>query len=101
MRQIDEQDDGTEIALAVGDEIVVTLRENQTTGYRWTVGADGGPVCEIVSDDFDPPAGSAMGAGGHHRWRIRAVRQGRAAITLSSERFGKRGKSFTIHVVVH
>ena len=98
--ELDEQADGKDVALAIGEELTLTLRENPTTGYRWDVEKPGTPACELTSDDFVPPSGAAAGAGGHHRWRFRGAKVGHADIALTYGRFGQTGKTFTLHVTV-
>ena len=98
--ELDEQADGKEVALEVGEELTLTLRENPTTGYRWDVDKKGGPACELVSDEFVPPSGSAAGAGGHRRWHFRGAKAGHGDVVLTYGRFGQAGKTFTLHVKV-
>ena len=98
--ELDEQDDGKKAALAVGEELTLTLPENPTTGHRWEVDANSTPVCELVSEEFVPPSGTAVGAGGHRRWRFRGAKAGHGDVTLTYARFGQVGKTFTLHVVV-
>ena len=52
---------GCRIEARVGDELVLQLVENPTTGYRWQ--ADSGLQPSAREDHFEPAAG-ATGAGG-------------------------------------
>ena len=98
--ELDEQADDKDVALAVGEELTLTLPENPTTGYRWDVEKKGGPACELVSEEFVPPPGKAAGAGGHRRWRFRGAKEGQGDVMLTYGRFGQAGKTFTLHVSV-
>jgi predicted secreted protein len=41
---LSKADDGRTVATRTGDEIVVRLAENATTGYRWEVERADGPI---------------------------------------------------------
>lgn len=52
-------------ALARGDELVVRLPENPTTGFRWQLTSSGAGELALVEERFVPGSGSAdPGAGG-------------------------------------
>ena len=85
MRKITEDDNGHALTLAVGDEVELSLAGNPSTGYQWELKAKGGPVCELVKDDFEAPTG-APGSGGVHRWQFRAVKPGSGKIALQYRR---------------
>lgn len=84
--QLGEADAGREIELTVGESFTLALAENPTTGFRWQVQSDGGPACELVSDEFEPPAEGAHGRGGLHHWQFRAARGGEGQIELTYRR---------------
>jgi inhibitor of cysteine peptidase len=58
--QLDQTDDGRTVTVAPGQQVVLRLPENPTTGYRWEPPAD----VEVVSDEFRPAGGTGIGAGG-------------------------------------
>jgi inhibitor of cysteine peptidase len=64
------------VSAAVGDELVIRLPENGTTGYVWTVRLPGEGL-ELVSDAFAPGPG-AVGASGVRLIRIRVAAPGRS-----------------------
>jgi inhibitor of cysteine peptidase len=73
------------VEVGVGDEVVIRLPENATTGYVWSVqSVDDG--LELVEDAMVPAsatAGSpAPGAGGEHVVRLRATAPARADVVL-------------------
>ena len=85
MHQIAQDDNGREVTLAVGEAVELSLPENRTTGFHWELKAKGGPVCELVEDEFEPATGPP-GKGGVHRWQFRAVRAGSGEIELQYRR---------------
>lgn len=56
------------VTVAAGQQVVVRLPENPTTGYRWAQPAG----VEVVADEFHPPGSSAMGAGGERVFTLAA-----------------------------
>jgi len=56
------------VTVARGQQVVVRLPENPTTGYRWEPPAD----VEVVSDEFHPAAGTGIGAGGERVFTLAA-----------------------------
>ena len=51
--------------LARGDEVVIRLPENPTTGYRWQLTHSGGGELALVDERFVPGSGSTgVGAAG-------------------------------------
>ena len=81
-----EATDGGAVDMRVGDEIVLRVAENGTTGYRWSVEVTGAQV-EIVDDRSVPPGDldtgrPAPGAAGKRLIRVRAVVAGTTVVTL-------------------
>ena len=74
-------DNGREIETAAGNDVLVELRENATTGYRWAV--DGPlPAClSLLGSDYEP-GGAAPGAGGTRRFRLHATGACSGALSL-------------------
>jgi inhibitor of cysteine peptidase len=85
MIQIDEQYNGREVSLAVGEMLEISLAENRTTGFRWDLKSKAEPVCILVKSTFEPAMGPP-GRGGTHRWQFQAVRAGTAKIELEYRR---------------
>jgi Zn-dependent peptidase ImmA (M78 family)/predicted secreted protein len=91
-----------ELNMAIGDEVVISVPENRTTGYRWTVppksqeanNEQGSAEIELVADDFElrttQAAGSAAepraGGGGHRRMIFRANAAGHMVLPLALRR---------------
>ena len=65
-----EADDGKAVAVRAGDEIVVRLPENPTTGYRWQVErAD--DALQADADSFELAPHPQVGSGGIRSFRFR------------------------------
>jgi inhibitor of cysteine peptidase len=73
----------TPFAMKVGDEFVLTLESNPTTGYRWQV-ADklDGKIIRLISSEYKAPDTKLAGAGGNEVWTFRAEGRGKTAINL-------------------
>lgn len=73
--ELTEADASAERALAVGEELVVRLPENRTTGYRWHLSVPDEGL-EVADDSYEPPDAARPGSGGTRTVRLRATRAG-------------------------
>ena len=73
--ELTESDAGAEHAVDVGQELVVRLKENRTTGFRWHLALPGDAVV-LDEDRFDADPSGRSGAGGVHTFRLHATRPG-------------------------
>jgi inhibitor of cysteine peptidase len=74
-------DQAKSIEAREGDEIVLRLPENPTTGYRWHIDrADG--VIEQVADSYTPDPNMQFGSGGVREFRFRGKASGTARLEL-------------------
>lgn len=84
MSEIEVTENGTVASVKPGDEVVLRLPENATTGYQWMIDSIAGPV-DVVSSDlsstFDRP-----GAASERVVRLRAAAPGTAAARLALSR---------------
>jgi inhibitor of cysteine peptidase len=80
-----EAQSGGSVELRPGQELVVHLGENPTTGYRWSVGPFDEAVLALESSEY-AAAGSAPGGGGEHIFRFRARAPGTTSLTLGNVR---------------
>ncbi|MFO1120099.1 MAG: protease inhibitor I42 family protein [Rhodospirillales bacterium] len=87
---IDETANGRTLAVELNQTFEICLRENPTTGYRWSFDADGSPFAVLVDGSFQS-GGDRPGAGGIHRWRFRAAEPGSTKIALSYRRPWEQG----------
>src|SRR5262245_6188634 len=80
-RTVTAADNGSVIEARAGDEIVVRLPENATTGYRWQIDRIDGPL-ELAGDSYELSAPGVIGGGGVHEFRFRATATGTARLAL-------------------
>jgi len=67
-------------SVRAGDDLVVELPENATTGFRWQVtGLDG---LELTGDDYTPAPTVMAGDGGTRILRLRAEKAGEGRLEL-------------------
>jgi inhibitor of cysteine peptidase len=72
------------IVVAAGQQFVVALQSNASTGYSWRMAAEPDPrTVQLVDHSYlPPPEGSGVGAPGAERWVFRGVAPGQATIQL-------------------
>ena len=74
------------INASAGDEFIVELESNQTTGFQWGIAGSLDPsVLKKVSSKYVPSANPSgqMGAGGKELWAFKAVRAGTTTIAMT------------------
>ena len=72
------------ITARVGEEFVIALAADATTGYTWH--ADFNPSFLAPADDQLSPAGPGFGSAGMQRVRFRALAPGNGCLRLSKRR---------------
>lgn len=80
---------GTNLALLPGQELVIRLPGNPTTGYRWSsFGPTGSALSATGPAAYEPDAGTSqrVGAGGFEIWRFVAARAGTAELRFEYRR---------------
>ena len=103
--QLTAADSGSPVPAKVGDQIVISLDSNPTTGYTWQQlpGLDTSVVA-FVSEAYQqaPAASPVVGAGGTDTWTYKAVGEGTTTIALGYQRSGDTtaAQSFTVTVTV-
>jgi predicted secreted protein len=88
--ELSESDAGRERSVAVGDDLVIRLTENRTTGYRWYLSAPG-DVFAVVDDAYQPAESGRPGAPGVRTVRLRATHPGSCLLTAVSRRSWESG----------
>ena len=78
-------DNGTEVAAAPGDRLVITLPENATTGYRWVVESVDPPL-EVEPGESLAADVSPAGRAGECRIVLRATAAGSGQVRLRLRR---------------
>jgi inhibitor of cysteine peptidase len=86
-----EDDDGADVTLKVGDQFVVELPSNPTTGFSWTV-AESGPLTQVGEAKYQSEAEEGVvGAGGIDAFTFKAERTGSGTLTLEYRRSWETG----------
>lgn len=81
-------DNGRSLEICPGSQIQLTLAENPSTGYRWSLAPLDPALVELVSEQSQPrPAGTPgqaqpVGSPGQVVFRFKALRPGRTDISL-------------------
>jgi len=96
---------GKQIVLSPGDELVVTLDSNPSTGFAWTISQiSDEAVVDDVSNTFNGDDTGMMGAGGQEVWTFEALDEGVSTIEMQYNRPWETGvepaETFTVTVVV-
>ncbi len=84
-----EQENGKDILLDRGDELVVRLPSNRTTGYSWSLVMTGSGVLKQQGEAAYETLRSdrrLMGAGGVEIWKFCAVKAGALTLTFNYRR---------------
>jgi inhibitor of cysteine peptidase len=72
----------TTIEVASGDDFVIELESNQTTGYQWTATSSDEAVVREESNEYVAPSSDALGAPGTERFVFAPGSAGSATLTL-------------------
>jgi inhibitor of cysteine peptidase len=67
----------------LGEDVILYLPENPTTGYRWSVDADSLGAVLTLDDSTFAVATPAAGSGGTRRFQFSTVAPGTAQVNLS------------------
>jgi|SRR5271165_2943033 len=76
------------LSARVGDNIVIRLDENPSTGFRNTIDITGTAVIS-TRDEFVPSPGAKIGGGGTRSFTVTAIAPGAAEIVLRRGRAGQ------------
>jgi inhibitor of cysteine peptidase len=90
-----EADSGKDIALRVGDHLVIALGENPTTGYGWAIDRGAASVLGDASALFHPPPVTAAGGGGVRQFAFNAENPGEGELRLKLWRDWEGDRSIT------
>ena len=105
--ELTEADSGGSFRVGVGQEVIVTLASNPSTGYSWTwVCAPADALAAAGEPEYIPSAGAPrVGVGGSTRFRFTTQRAGTATLRLEYRRAFEPGspaaKAVAYGFVVH
>jgi inhibitor of cysteine peptidase len=100
--KLNADSNGTTHEINAGDLVSITLPENPTTGFRWSIVETDETVLRTEDDDF-APAGTAIGSGGERTILLRAAAPGSVEISLEEARAWEPESPlnhFSVHLVV-
>lgn len=93
-----------EFEIEVGDKIKAKLCANPTTGFSWDYVLADENVMRFESHDYIEPDSELVGAGGVDVWVFKAIRTGKAVITMEYskpwEGGTKKERTYTMDVTV-
>lgn len=101
--ELGEQDSGSTVPLRVGDELLIRLDSNVTTGFAWTLVTEPvGEVLELVGSEYVEPESSLLGTGGQEVWTFAATGEGTTQLELDYQRASGEasGQVFAVTVEV-
>lgn len=80
-----EEQSACPVVLKTGQNLILTLPSNPTTGYRWAIQDSAGGVLRALSPEVyrNPDNSSLIGAGGHSTWRFQAFAAGTGRLRLT------------------
>jgi inhibitor of cysteine peptidase len=81
-----EEDSGKPIKVPVGALVHLRLRENPTTGYRWSLPDLKSELLALESDEYEPAPGSGIGGGGIRHFVFRAKTAGKVELQMKMKR---------------
>jgi inhibitor of cysteine peptidase len=89
-----EDDSGRRLDIAVGQEAVVRLASNPSTGYKWAPADTRSAVMAVVGEpSFEPPARPLPGAPGTEVWRLKAMTEGQGEVRFEYRRPWERAQA--------
>src|SRR5438876_8124716 len=98
--QLTKSDHGKSVSARVGDSAIITLDENQTTGYRWAIDKLDADLIEVQSSDYTLASGTAIGGGGIRRITLLLKKAGAARLELKLRREWERDSPGIDHFVI-
>jgi inhibitor of cysteine peptidase len=96
-------DTGSALTLHPGDEIVVTLESNVTTGFAWELDTrPASEILDVMEPEYVTPETDLVGAGGEEIWRFVATGEGTTELEMRYARSSGEtsGAPFDLTVVV-
>lgn len=85
-KSLQVQDQGQcPLNLSEGQQLILSLPSNPTTGYRWTLREDAASVLKSLGPEVYSANNEAglVGGDGHSTWRFQALRSGEAPLLLA------------------
>ena len=82
-----EKQSACPLVLNTGQNLILTLPSNPTTGYRWAIQDSAGGVLRSLSPEVysNPEDAGVVGAAGQSTWRFQAFTAGSGRLRLTSQ----------------
>lgn len=98
---ITEANSGLRVPLRIGQEVVLNLKSNPSTGYRWVQTDTEQPALVMLDKPAYMPSISLPGASGVESWKFRAVRRGAQTLKLEYRRPWEKNAPPANTIVLH
>jgi len=102
---VNEQDNNSSLSLDSGTILIVTLRENASTGFKWHLERYDQNILSLESDTYSMSSTSRIGGGGSRLLRFSAIAPGQTVLRLLKPRTWQRPENyadqFTLSISVH
>ena len=90
-----EEDKGKTLTIHQGDQATISLKENPTTGYRWTMDKIDNTLLALNQTSYTQSSDEGLGRGGRCLFVLDAKRPGTAHLQLKRWRAWEGDKSIT------
>ena len=101
--KLSEEDASKTITASVGDVLVITLKENATTGYTWKPGKMDKSIVKFRKKETLPPKTNLMGAGTKMTMWFDVIGPGKTEFRVICRRHphksGDSGKTYRLTIV--
>lgn len=97
-------DPGVPVKTAVGQEFLIALAANPTSGYEWQMAGQLDPRLKLVETSYSPEEGQMVDSAGTQYWRFEGQAPGMAGVTLNYIRPWEKGvppsktETFTVNI---
>lgn len=103
---LDESASGTQVELAPGEDLYISLDSNVTTGYAWSVQElDSAVLQQIGEAEYESDRPVTTGSGGRETFHFQAVAPGETTLLMyyspSWEEESEPSGSFSLSIIVH
>jgi inhibitor of cysteine peptidase len=82
----DEKDDGRYLEMYAGQRLTIQLKENPTTGYKWSEPRFDEQILTVKTNEFLSPASRGIGGSGLRRFVFVPKRIGETAVSSNNVR---------------
>jgi inhibitor of cysteine peptidase len=82
----------TVIGINLGENVVISLGSNRTTGYQWQLASPVDKnILELVGSEYITPKTQLVGAGGKEVWTFKTLARGKTIISFKYVRLWEKG----------